>query len=109
PLLAEAGLGRSRNARATRVGRERGAGCMIGWPSNTAGTLRQLLKRAMARALPRRAFLVSGPEECRRVCLTFDDGPHPVHTPRLLDALAEHRVRATFFIVGERAARYGTI
>ncbi|TMQ07839.1 MAG: polysaccharide deacetylase family protein [Deltaproteobacteria bacterium] len=36
----------------------------------------------------------------RRVALTFDDGPHPVHTAPLLDALAELGVPATFFVVG---------
>ncbi len=40
------------------------------------------------------------------VCLTFDDGPHPEHTPRLLDALAAEHVKATFFVVGCRAQRY---
>jgi peptidoglycan/xylan/chitin deacetylase (PgdA/CDA1 family) len=40
------------------------------------------------------------------VALTFDDGPDPVYTPQILDALAAHRARATFFVVGERAARY---
>jgi peptidoglycan/xylan/chitin deacetylase (PgdA/CDA1 family) len=36
----------------------------------------------------------------RSVALTFDDGPHPVHTHQLLDTLAELRVPATFFVVG---------
>jgi peptidoglycan/xylan/chitin deacetylase (PgdA/CDA1 family) len=35
--------------------------------------------------------------------LTFDDGPHAEHTPRLLDLLARHSVRATFFLVGREA------
>ena len=35
-----------------------------------------------------------------RVALTFDDGPHPVHTAPLLDTLAELGVPATFFVVG---------
>ena len=35
------------------------------------------------------------------VALTFDDGPHPVYTPQLLDGLGERGVRATFFVVGE--------
>jgi peptidoglycan/xylan/chitin deacetylase (PgdA/CDA1 family) len=39
------------------------------------------------------------------VALTFDDGPHPVHTPHVLDVLARHGVKATYFLVGERAAR----
>lgn len=33
--------------------------------------------------------------------LTFDDGPHPEYTPRLLDILAAHGAKATFFVVGE--------
>jgi peptidoglycan/xylan/chitin deacetylase (PgdA/CDA1 family) len=40
----------------------------------------------------------------REVVLTFDDGPWPGTTPRILDALAQECVRATFFIVGRRAA-----
>jgi peptidoglycan/xylan/chitin deacetylase (PgdA/CDA1 family) len=35
--------------------------------------------------------------------LTFDDGPDPESTPRVLDILARHGVRATFFVVGEAA------
>lgn len=41
----------------------------------------------------------------RRLALTFDDGPDPVWTPRLLDALARVGASATFFLVGERAER----
>jgi peptidoglycan-N-acetylglucosamine deacetylase len=41
----------------------------------------------------------------RRIALTFDDGPDPEFTPRVLELLAARRVRATFFLVGERAAR----
>lgn len=37
------------------------------------------------------------------VALTFDDGPNPDATPRVLDALAKHDVRATFFILGKHA------
>jgi peptidoglycan/xylan/chitin deacetylase (PgdA/CDA1 family) len=40
------------------------------------------------------------------VALTFDDGPDPVWTPRLLDLLAARGARATFFVLGERAARH---
>jgi peptidoglycan/xylan/chitin deacetylase (PgdA/CDA1 family) len=37
------------------------------------------------------------------VVLTFDDGPHPTHTPAVLQALEAHCTRATFFMVGQRA------
>jgi len=40
------------------------------------------------------------------VALTFDDGPDPEVTPRILDLLGAHGARATFFVLGERAARY---
>jgi peptidoglycan/xylan/chitin deacetylase (PgdA/CDA1 family) len=46
-----------------------------------------------------------GPGGPRRLALTFDDGPDPVWTPRLLDLLAAAGVRGTFFLIGERAAR----
>ncbi len=36
--------------------------------------------------------------------LTVDDGPHPATTPALLEVLARHDARATFFLIGERAA-----
>ena len=42
-----------------------------------------------------------GDRDRPRVALTFDDGPHPVHTARLLDTLAELGVPATFFVVGK--------
>jgi peptidoglycan/xylan/chitin deacetylase (PgdA/CDA1 family) len=41
----------------------------------------------------------------RRIALTFDDGPDADFTPRVLDILAARGVRASFFLVGERAAR----
>ncbi len=37
----------------------------------------------------------------REIALTFDDGPHPRDTPRVLDVLAKHGVRATFFLIGK--------
>ncbi|WP_419962054.1 polysaccharide deacetylase family protein [Psychrobacillus sp. BM2] len=39
------------------------------------------------------------------VALTFDDGPHPKYTAEILDILAKHNAKATFFIVGEYAEK----
>jgi peptidoglycan-N-acetylglucosamine deacetylase len=47
-----------------------------------------------------------GPQGRHRVALTFDDGPDPEATPRLLRLLATRGIRATFFLIGERAARH---
>jgi len=35
--------------------------------------------------------------------LTFDDGPHPEYTPRVLDLLATQQIKATFFVIGKTA------
>lgn len=40
------------------------------------------------------------------VALTFDDGPAPDHTPAVLEILARHGAHATFFLIGDRAARH---
>lgn len=50
-----------------------------------------------------------GPRDGRTISLTFDDGPDPESTPRVLDILAARGIRASFFLIGERAARYGSL
>ena len=40
------------------------------------------------------------------VALTFDDGPDPLWTPKILEVLHREHVPATFFVIGERAQRY---
>lgn len=46
---------------------------------------------------------LTAPDRPGELALTFDDGPNVTWTPRLLEVLAEHKVRATFFLVGDRA------
>ncbi len=47
-----------------------------------------------------------GPVGSARVALTFDDGPHPVTTRRVLATLARTHHRGTFFVLGEKARRH---
>jgi peptidoglycan/xylan/chitin deacetylase (PgdA/CDA1 family) len=42
----------------------------------------------------------------RVLAISFDDGPDPVFTPKVLEILREHRIKATFFLVGERVRRF---
>jgi peptidoglycan/xylan/chitin deacetylase (PgdA/CDA1 family) len=49
--------------------------------------------------------LWEGPSDRRWVALTFDDGPHPEITDRILQALRRAQAPATFFVVGERAVK----
>lgn len=51
--------------------------------------------------------LLSLPQSARGcVALTFDDGPNPELTPRVLDLLDQHGARGTFFCIGARAAQH---
>lgn len=40
------------------------------------------------------------------IAMTFDDGPHPVHTPRLLDMLKRRNIKATFYVIGNKVEQY---
>ena len=58
--------------------------------------------RAQGLVRMHRRFTTTRPE----VWLTIDDGPDPDDTPRILELLATHGARATFFVIGEIAARH---
>lgn len=65
--------------------------------------LSQPVKRAVRRML---GSLTSVVTKEKVVALTFDDGPHPEFTPRVIEILAEYQARATFFMVGQAAQKY---
>jgi len=50
--------------------------------------------------------LSRGPKGARGVALTFDDGPDPATTPRILDMLDAAGAKATFFVIGHKAERH---
>ncbi|MDD5476620.1 MAG: polysaccharide deacetylase family protein [Candidatus Omnitrophica bacterium] len=54
----------------------------------------------------RRDTIYRIPSSEKAVALTFDDGPSPVWTPKILDVLKEARVKATFFMLGMHVQRY---
>jgi len=71
---------------------------------NALGTERVL--EVDARSTPRvgrKHFPATLPLQRKEVVLTFDDGPLPETTPRVLDALKQECVRATFFLLGRNA------
>jgi len=70
---------------------------------------RQVVKRGLERAVPARLFITHARPQSGAVHLTFDDGPHPQHTPALLDQLHALGVRATFFVIGANAERHPEI
>ena len=42
----------------------------------------------------------------KKIALTFDDGPHPIYTHRILEVLEEYGVSATFFVIGCNVENY---
>lgn len=58
-------------------------------------------KRAILRKTGKREESLRGTPKV--LYLTFDDGPHPVYTEKLLNLLAEYQIKATFFVVGKFA------
>lgn len=48
----------------------------------------------------------SVPTNAMRIALTFDDGPHPSQTRRILDILDRYQAQATFFMIGVNVERY---
>lgn len=77
---------------------------MISWPEALVGGAAALgAVTAYGAAWPRAQLF--GPAVCRtdsadRLAITFDDGPNPAITPRLLDLLDRYEARATFFLIG---------
>lgn len=58
---------------------------------------------------PNRVRLPQGAVGRREICITFDDGPDPEVTPRLLDALDEFGAKASFFCIAARVAAHPEI
>jgi peptidoglycan/xylan/chitin deacetylase (PgdA/CDA1 family) len=70
---------------------------LIGWvkPAAMKGFQYRPLRSVMCWRIPQQP---AG----RKIALTFDDGPHPEHTNEVRELLAEHSVRATFFVIGQQ-------
>lgn len=99
------------------------AGCVLlavgmlfyGWPVLLSGTVVLLLVLLVTDAIARPGSSLfyptvsHGPRLGRRVALSFDDGPDPAMTPKVLDVLAEYGAHATFFVIGEALVAYPEI
>ncbi|MGH7280050.1 MAG: polysaccharide deacetylase family protein [Polyangiaceae bacterium] len=53
--------------------------------------------------------IIHGPDDARGVVLTFDDGPDPKHTPKVLDVLDRAKAHATFFVIAKKAEKHPEI
>lgn len=64
---------------------------------------------AFASILTGAGLVTRMPRRTPTLYLTFDDGPHPDETPRLLELLAKLDIKATFFVVGRAAEKYADL
>ena len=58
----------------------------------------------LQKLFPDRIWQMSKSE--KKIYLTFDDGPHPLHTPFVLDELKKYNAKATFFCIGNNVQSY---
>ena len=84
------------------------------FPNPTAPSADSPLNQPSAVAIPappapRKPTYNSCNVEGTAIALTFDDGPHPKHTTRLLDMLKERGVKATFYVIGQNVVQYPEI
>ena len=63
--------------------------------------------RFIQKLYPHRVWRIES--SSNEIFLTFDDGPHPDITPRVLDLLNEYDAKATFFCIGDRVKQYPAI
>lgn len=61
----------------------------------------------LKRIFPKRIWHINTVE--KNIYLTFDDGPHPIATPFVLDILKEHHAKATFFCIGKNVIEFPEI
>jgi peptidoglycan/xylan/chitin deacetylase (PgdA/CDA1 family) len=73
---------------------------------NGVSEARSLAKTALFASVPRRYLVAKGDSRRPQFALTFDDGPDPATTRAVLATLRKHDLRATFFLVGNRAEQY---
>lgn len=63
------------------------------------------IKKILQIIFPRK-FILNRLNGSEGVVLSFDDGPHPVHTPLILDELSRRNIKAAFFATGSELEKY---
>ncbi len=67
--------------------------------------VKRSIRRMVRHLIDNRLVYFRVAKDPESVMLTFDDGPHPDYTPRVLDLLDQYNARGVFFIIGERAEK----
>jgi peptidoglycan-N-acetylglucosamine deacetylase len=78
----------------------------LNFSGDVSGLKRQQSKQLQIEGGIFEGLLFHGSPSQPRIALTFDDAPHPLYTPLLLDILRRTHVKATFFCIGRNAVAY---
>lgn len=78
-------------------------------PTASGAPIASLAIPAAPVVLPRKAAYNSCNVSDNSIAITFDDGPHPQLTPKLLDLLKDRGIKATFYVVGKNVEAYPEI
>lgn len=81
----------------------------VPWPISATRNHLPAPVRRVAELAPSSSTQLIDAKTKRAICLTFDDGPDPVYTNKILDVLADYNVKATFFVVGEAAQQFPSL
>lgn len=87
--------------KAAALGAAAAAAAAYSFLPSQAGKLNHRIRTKSGRIVSRSAGLSD-----RVLYLTFDDGPHPVYTARLLDLLGKYQIKAAFFVVAKTAGEH---
>jgi poly-beta-1,6 N-acetyl-D-glucosamine synthase len=68
-----------------------------------------LITKVTYESIPTAAAVTHAGYKSKQIALTFDDGPAEPFTEEVLDILKEHKIKATFFLIGEHALTYPEI
>jgi len=68
--------------------------------------MKKIIKTVISLLFPDKFILKRVKNSSNKVAITFDDGPHPVNTKKLLGVLKNEAVKATFFVSGSEAEKY---
>ena len=81
----------------------------VGWVLLNGSVSARIIRKLSLAGVPLPGLFHAPQTNTSDVFLTFDDGPSPALTPHVLDVLAAHGAKATFFVIGERVEKYPQI
>ena len=64
------------------------------------------IKSQVTRLIPKRFLMFEGNKRSQKIALTFDDGPDPQYTEKILKILERYKIKATFFFIGKNIEQH---